>query len=40
MVREGALEVHQQQAFAPIFLRKRADEDGRGTARHGVNGGG
>src|SRR5438067_555121 len=26
MVREGALEVHQQAAFAPIFLRKRADE--------------
>ena len=28
MVREGALEVHQHQAFAPIFLRKRADEPG------------
>src|SRR3954466_11042114 len=28
MVREGALEVHQHQAFAPIFLRKRADETG------------
>ena len=26
MVREGALEVHQHQAFAPIFLRKRADD--------------
>ena len=26
MVREGALEVHQHAAFAPIFLRKRADE--------------
>ena len=24
MVREGQLEVHQNQAFAPIFLRKRA----------------
>ena len=24
MVREGALEVHQQGAFAPIYLRKRA----------------
>ena len=23
LVREGALEVHQQQAFAPIYLRKR-----------------
>src|SRR5436853_4667040 len=28
MVREGALEVHQHQAFAPIFLRKRADDPG------------
>ena len=26
MVREGALEMHQHQAFAPIFLRKRAGE--------------
>jgi segregation and condensation protein A len=26
MVREGAVEVHQHQAFAPIFLRKRADD--------------
>src|SRR5437764_235961 len=25
MVREGAVEMHQHQAFAPIFLRKRAD---------------
>src|SRR5436309_7279752 len=31
MVREGALEVHQHQAFAPIFLRKRADETGAQT---------
>jgi segregation and condensation protein A len=31
MVREGALEVHQHQAFAPIFLRKRADEAGAQT---------
>ena len=23
LVREGALEVHQQSAFAPIYLRKR-----------------
>jgi hypothetical protein len=23
MVREGAVELHQHQAFAPIFLRKR-----------------
>jgi segregation and condensation protein A len=23
LVREGALEVHQQAAFAPIYLRKR-----------------
>jgi len=26
LVREGKVEVHQQSAFAPIFLRKRADE--------------
>ena len=26
MVREGAVEMHQHQAFAPIFLRKRADD--------------
>ncbi len=38
MVREGALEVHQHQAFAPIFVRKRADETGAQTARHGVKG--
>jgi segregation and condensation protein A len=25
MVREGAIEVHQGGAFAPIFLRKRAE---------------
>ena len=25
LVREGKVEVHQQSAFAPIFLRKRAD---------------
>src|SRR4051812_21852016 len=31
MVREGALEVHQHQAFAPIFLRKRADDAGAPT---------
>ena len=31
MVREGALEVHQHQAFAPIFLRKRADDAGAQT---------
>jgi len=24
MVREGAIEVHQHAAFAPIYLRKRA----------------
>ncbi len=28
MVREGAVEMHQHQAFAPIFLRKRMDEAG------------
>ena len=32
MVREGALEVHQHQAFAPIFLRKRADDPGAQTS--------
>jgi segregation and condensation protein A len=26
MVREGAVEMHQHRAFAPIFLRKRADD--------------
>jgi segregation and condensation protein A len=26
LVREGKVEVHQQSAFAPIFLRKRAEE--------------
>ncbi len=26
MVREGALELHQHAAFAPLYLRKRADE--------------
>ena len=31
MVREGALDVHQQGAFAPIFLRKRADDPGAQT---------
>ena len=31
MVREGALEMHQQAAFAPIFLRKRADDAGAQT---------
>ena len=31
MVREGALEMHQHQAFAPIFLRKRADDAGAQT---------
>jgi hypothetical protein len=34
LVREGVLEVHQQQPFAPIYLRKRddgrADDRGRG----------
>jgi len=28
LVREGALEVHQSAAFAPIYLRKRAGENG------------
>ena len=26
LVREGGIEVHQHQAFAPIYLRKRSDE--------------
>jgi segregation and condensation protein A len=26
LVREGQLELHQQGAFAPIYLRKRAEE--------------
>ena len=44
MVREGAIEVHQQSAFAPIYLRKR-DEAGlrrsiraRPAARDGITG--
>ena len=44
LVREGALEVHQQSAFAPIYLRKR-DEGGAGgdqfecgdAARNGID---
>jgi segregation and condensation protein A len=28
MVRDGSVEVHQHQAFAPIFLRQRAGETG------------
>jgi len=28
LVREGRLEVHQQGAFSPLFLRKRRDTDG------------
>jgi hypothetical protein len=28
MVREGALEVHQSGAFAPIYLRKRVAGNG------------
>jgi segregation and condensation protein A len=35
MVREGALEIHQHQAFAPIFLRKRAGENGPAPAGTG-----
>jgi segregation and condensation protein A len=35
MVREGALEMHQHQAFAPIFLRKRAGENGPAPAGTG-----
>ena len=39
MVREGAMEVHQASAFAPIFVRKRAANDdtagGDGTAGPG-----
>jgi segregation and condensation protein A len=31
LVREGVIEVHQQQAFAPIYLRKR-ETDGYATA--------
>ena len=28
LVREGAMEVHQSGAFAPIYLRKRIGGDG------------
>jgi segregation and condensation protein A len=33
MVREGVAEIHQQQAFAPLFMRKReTPQDGNGVA--------
>jgi segregation and condensation protein A len=32
LVREGALEVHQSAAFAPIYLRKRVAGNGGETA--------
>ena len=28
LVREGHLEMHQQAAFAPLYLRKRQDDEG------------
>jgi segregation and condensation protein A len=33
MVREGVIEVHQQEAFSPIYLRKRTAQPTDGTAR-------
>jgi segregation and condensation protein A len=32
LVREGAMEVHQSAAFAPIYLRKRPAAGGDGAA--------
>ena len=32
LVREGRLEVHQHQAFAPLYVRKRSDANSGGTA--------
>jgi segregation and condensation protein A len=32
LVREGAMEVHQSAAFAPIYLRKRMAAGGDGAA--------
>jgi segregation and condensation protein A len=37
LVREGYLEVHQQSAFAPIYLRKR-DTAGQAAVRSGAGG--
>jgi segregation and condensation protein A len=36
LVREGVMEVHQQSAFAPIYLRKRGDTAGLATAPSGA----
>jgi segregation and condensation protein A len=33
MVREGVIEVHQQEAFSPIYLRKRTAQPTDGTAQ-------
>jgi segregation and condensation protein A len=35
LVREGLMEVHQQGAFAPIYVRKR-QSSGNGVAEQGV----
>ena len=33
MVREGVAEIHQQQAFSPLFMRKReTPQNGNGVA--------
>jgi segregation and condensation protein A len=37
LVREGHLEVHQHEAFAPLYVRKRRDKDG-GMAAESGNG--
>ena len=36
LVREGLLEVHQQAAFAPLYVRKRATASGSGNDASGV----
>ena len=38
LVREGRLEMHQHAAFAPLYVRKRPDGSGEGTAVKLANG--
>jgi segregation and condensation protein A len=38
LVREGRMEVHQHAAFAPLYVRKRQDQDGGGAAVQPGNG--
>jgi segregation and condensation protein A len=38
LVREGRIEVHQHAAFAPLYVRKRRDQDQTGAALTPDNG--